>query len=173
MPADTTHWTLGDLLDAQVERVRTRPPQTLDDLRFAQSFAMSRLAEGEALRLAALLGCGVRTRLPVQMDSQAKHVALARGDIHAVLRFPPAAGHSDWLWDALPAMHLVEEAGGVVTHMDGRPVTCRHGATLGNASGLLFASDAKTHQLLAAALAAMKGRAGDAVMWGSDCRDGQ
>jgi 3'-phosphoadenosine 5'-phosphosulfate (PAPS) 3'-phosphatase len=70
-----------------------------------------------AARLRATSGVEV-----VELDSQAKYLAVAAGDIDAYLRAARDDGRSDLLWDHLPGGLVAREAGCAVRHFDGSPV---------------------------------------------------
>jgi 3'(2'), 5'-bisphosphate nucleotidase len=56
------------------------------------------------------------------MDSQAKHVTVAAGLNDLLMRFPPDSSFHDSIWDHAAGALLVEEAGGRVTDLCGRPL---------------------------------------------------
>jgi 3'-phosphoadenosine 5'-phosphosulfate (PAPS) 3'-phosphatase len=58
----------------------------------------------------------------VELDSQAKYLAVAAGDIDAYLRAARDDGRSDLLWDHLPGGLVAREAGCAVRHFDGSEV---------------------------------------------------
>ncbi|HVR29311.1 MAG TPA: inositol monophosphatase family protein [Thermoanaerobaculia bacterium] len=58
----------------------------------------------------------------IELDSQAKYLAVATGDIDAYLRAARDDGGSDVLWDHLPGGLIALEAGCSVRHFDGGPV---------------------------------------------------
>jgi 3'-phosphoadenosine 5'-phosphosulfate (PAPS) 3'-phosphatase len=58
----------------------------------------------------------------LELDSQAKYLAVAAGDIDAYLRAARDDGKSDLLWDHLPGALIAGEAGCTVRHFDGSPV---------------------------------------------------
>ena len=96
----------------------------------------------------ARLNCGVP---PVPMDGQAKHVALAAGAGDLLMRFPPRDFH-DAIWDYAPGSLLIEEAGGRVTDLRGRPLDFTAGRRLLRNEGCL-ASNGLLHD---AALTAIR-----------------
>jgi 3'-phosphoadenosine 5'-phosphosulfate (PAPS) 3'-phosphatase len=59
----------------------------------------------------------------LELDSQAKYLAVAAGDIDAYLRAARDDGRSDLLWDHLPGALIAVEAGCEVQHFDGGPIT--------------------------------------------------
>jgi 3'-phosphoadenosine 5'-phosphosulfate (PAPS) 3'-phosphatase len=58
----------------------------------------------------------------LELDSQAKYLAVAAGDIDAYLRAARDDGNSDLLWDHLPGALIAGEAGCVVRHFDGAAI---------------------------------------------------
>ncbi|CAD6568076.1 MAG: hypothetical protein CYPHOPRED_002314 [Cyphobasidiales sp. Tagirdzhanova-0007] len=85
-------------------------------------------------RIAQLMGI---TKAPVQMDSQAKYCSIARGDGHVYLRLPVQAGISRQ--DHASGALLIEEAGGIVSDMNGRPLDFSRGRTLSGNKGVVAA----------------------------------
>ena len=59
----------------------------------------------------------------LELDSQAKYLAVAAGDIDAYLRAARDDGKSDLLWDHLPGALIAAEAGCRVGHFDGSPIS--------------------------------------------------
>ncbi len=73
------------------------------------------------------------TRPPLRLDSQVKYGAVARGDAALYLRLPSprTPNYREKIWDHAAGSLIVEEAGGRVTDMHGKPLD--------------FASDYKMH----------------------------
>ena len=95
---------------------------------------------------------GVQTE-PVRMDSQAKYALLAAGqaDIYLRLLSPDRPGYREKIWDQAAGSLLVEEAGGVVTDLDGKPLDFTAGRMLVNNRGIC-ASNNLLHPLIIQAL---------------------
>lgn len=96
---------------------------------------------------------GVRAE-PVRIDSQAKYAALARGDAELYLRVPRDATRAENVWDHAAGALIVEEAGGRVTDLDGRPLDFGRGTTLAANRGIL-ASNGPVHDAVLTALASL------------------
>lgn len=64
------------------------------------------------------------SRPSLRMDSQAKYGAVARGDAALYLRLPSpkSPDYREKIWDHAAGALIVEEAGGIVTDMHGRPL---------------------------------------------------
>ena len=115
---------------------------------------------GDPARFARALRCLGSHRPPWLMDSQAKHVTIAAGASDLLMRFPPHGGFHDAVWDQAAGSLLIEEAGGQVTDLAGRPLDFRSGRRLLRNTGML-ASNGVLH---AAALEAV-GAAGSLRAW--------
>lgn len=91
---------------------------------------------------------------PVRMDSQAKYAVLAHGSGDLLFRLISAKqpDYREMIWDQAAGSIVVEEAGGVITDLDGKPLDFTAGKTLANNRGVL-ASNGRLHD---AALAAIR-----------------
>jgi 3'(2'), 5'-bisphosphate nucleotidase len=90
---------------------------------------------------------------PVRMDSQVKYALLAGGKGEIYLRFL-SSGKLDYkekIWDQAAGSLIVEEAGGSVTDLDGRPLDFSQGRTLKQNRGIC-ASNGFLHQQTLTAL---------------------
>ncbi|MCA9654599.1 MAG: 3'(2'),5'-bisphosphate nucleotidase [Myxococcales bacterium] len=81
---------------------------------------------------------------PVRLDSQAKYAVVARGDAEAYLRLPTRKDYEEKIWDHAAGCLVVEEAGGRVTDVQGRPLDFSRGRTLAGNRGVV-ASNAAVH----------------------------
>lgn len=91
---------------------------------------------------------------PVRMDSQAKYALLAAGAGELLLRLlsPAKPDYKEKIWDQAAGSIILEEAGGKVTDLDGKPLDFSRGRKLLGNRGLL-ASNGYLHS---AALEALK-----------------
>jgi 3'(2'), 5'-bisphosphate nucleotidase len=71
------------------------------------------------------------------MDSQAKHAVLASGAADILLRFPTHHDFHDAVWDQATGTILIEEAGGRVTDLVGRPLDFSKGRRLSTNEGIV------------------------------------
>jgi 3'(2'), 5'-bisphosphate nucleotidase len=101
-------------------------------------------------QLAAKLGV---TAPPVPMDSQAKYAVLAAGEGDVLLRLlsPSRPDYREKIWDQAAGSIVIEEAGGCITDLDGRPLDFSHGRTLAKNRGIL-ATNGHLHEAVLAAL---------------------
>ncbi|HEU4427737.1 MAG TPA: 3'(2'),5'-bisphosphate nucleotidase [Myxococcota bacterium] len=102
--------------------------------RFCESVEAEHSDQSESAKIAARLGI---TAPPLRMDSQCKYAAVARGDASIYLRLPTRADYREKIWDHAAGMLVVEEAGGRVSDVDGKPLDFRHGRTLAANRGVV------------------------------------
>jgi 3'(2'), 5'-bisphosphate nucleotidase len=76
---------------------------------------------------------------PVPMDSQAKYAVLAAGGGEALLRLlsPSRPDYREKVWDQAAGSIVIEEAGGRVSDLDGKPLDFSQGRTLAANRGVL------------------------------------
>ncbi len=93
------------------------------------------------LRISQQLGI---TRASVRLDSQAKYAIIARGDAPIYLRIP-RGDYREKIWDHAAGSIIVEEAGGKVTDIYGKPLDFTVGNKLILNSGIV-ATNGLLHQ---------------------------
>ena len=93
---------------------------------------------------------------PIPMDSQAKYAVLAAGGGEMLVRLLSAKrlDYREKIWDQAAGSIVVEEAGGRVTDLDGRPLDFSHGKSLAANRGVL-ATNGLVHDAALAALQAI------------------
>ena len=86
---------------------------------------------------------------PIRMDGQGKYGVLARGEASVYIRLPNPAtpDYREYIWDHAAGMIVVEEAGGVVTDIDGRTLNFSQGRRMTTNRGIL-ATNGKLHPQL-------------------------
>jgi 3'(2'), 5'-bisphosphate nucleotidase len=104
-------------------------------------------------QLAATLGIAAK---PVAMDSQAKYAVLAAGGGEILLRLlsPGRPDYREKIWDQAAGSLVVEEAGGRVTDLGGKPLDFSHGRTLAGNRGVA-ATNGRLHEAVLGALRAI------------------
>jgi 3'(2'), 5'-bisphosphate nucleotidase len=92
--------------------------------------------------------------LHVLMDSQAKDAVLAagKGDLLLRLLSPSQPNYREKIWDQAAGSLVLEEAGGLITDLDGKPLNFTTGRSLRDNRGIL----ASNRLLHAAALSALR-----------------
>lgn len=120
-------------------------------LRLIQSVESAHSDRGKMSELAAMLGFA---QTPVEMDSQAKYGAVARGEADLYLRvpLPEAANRRENIWDHAAGAIVVCEAGGQISDLDGKPLDFSVGLKLSNNRGIV-ASNGVIHAAVLAAIA--------------------
>lgn len=93
------------------------------------------------------------TAPPVGMDSQAKYAVLAAGGGEMLVRLLSAdrPDYREKVWDQAAGSLVIEEAGGRVTDLDGKPLDFSRGRTLAANRGVL-ATNGRLHDAALAAL---------------------
>jgi 3'(2'), 5'-bisphosphate nucleotidase len=112
----------------------------------------------QALQEAIARAVGI-THPPLRMDSQAKYGAVARGDAVLYLRLPSSKhpGYREKIWDHAAGTLIVEEAGGRVTDMHGRPLDLASHERMRDTRGVVVSNGA-IHSAVLEALAGVEPR---------------
>ena len=105
---------------------------------------------GQLGQLASAMGVEAE---PIPMDSQAKYAVLAAGGGEMLVRLLSAnrLDYRERIWDQAAGSIVVEEAGGRVTDLDGKPLDFSHGKCLTANRGVL-ATHGPVHDTALAAL---------------------
>jgi 3'(2'), 5'-bisphosphate nucleotidase len=132
---------LHDHLTTAARRIHVSPTTNLAEARFCESVEAAHSSHGDAARIAAHLGI---TRPSLRMDSQCKYGVLARGEVEIYLRLPLPSkkGKGEgWyvenIWDHAAGSIIVQEAGGQVTDMHGKPLDWTRGRKLAGNQGVI------------------------------------
>jgi 3'-phosphoadenosine 5'-phosphosulfate (PAPS) 3'-phosphatase len=75
---------------------------------------------------------------------------VARGEASIYLRLPRDTSYREKVWDHAAGSLVVEEAGGRVSDLDGRPLDFSEGRLLGNHRGIVCTNGAIHDQVLEA-----------------------
>lgn len=131
-----------------IESIAVDPESDVTRARFCESVEAAHSAHDWSAQVASQLG--VRAQ-PYRIDSQCKYAAVARGDAAIYLRLPTRAGYVEKIWDHAAGCILVEEAGGRVTDIEGKPLDFACGRELTGNRGVV----ATNHRLHDSVLAAI------------------
>ncbi len=115
--------------------------------RFCESVESGHSSHNESAAVAQKLGL---TATPVRMDSQAKYATVARGFADAYLRLPTKTGYFEKIWDHAGGVAVVEEAGGRVTDINGKPLDFSRGRELNQNRGVIVTNGHLHDQIVAA-----------------------
>ncbi|MCA9237135.1 MAG: 3'(2'),5'-bisphosphate nucleotidase [Planctomycetales bacterium] len=123
------------------------------DARMLRSVEKAHTDTGGIGALVSKLGV---TADPVPLDSQAKYAVLAAGGGDVLLRLlsPSRPDYREKIWDQAAGSIVVEEAGGRVSDLDGKPLDFSHGRTLAANRGVL-ATNGPLHDAFLAGLKAI------------------
>lgn len=114
--------------------VRTSSTRNPSLARLCESVESGHSAHGASAEIARRLGI---ENAPVRLDSQAKYAVVARGEADIYLRLPTKKDYREKIWDHAGGVLVVEEAGGRVTDVDGRPLDFACGAELQKNRGVI------------------------------------
>ncbi len=150
-----THAWYGLARDASIVPVpvRVAAPATITEARFCESVESGHSNQDHSAQIAARLGI---TSEPFRIDSQCKYAAVARGDASIYLRLPTRADYVEKIWDQAAGKFVVEQAGGVVTDVNGAPLDFSHGPELDANRGVI-ATDGRFHDEVLDAVRAVLG----------------
>lgn len=87
---------------------------------------------------------------PIRMDSQVKYGVLARGEASVYIRLPNPAtpDYRECIWDHAAGLIVVEEAGGLVTDVDGQELDFSQGRRMIGNRGILATNGELHSQVL-------------------------
>ncbi len=119
--------------------------------RFCESLESRHSSHGHSAIVAEKLGI---TLPPCRLDSQAKYAAVARGEADIYLRLPTHAEYRERIWDHASGALIVEEAGGRVTDVTGKPLEFTHGSALAENRGVVVTNGHLHDQVIKAVQAA-------------------
>jgi 3'(2'), 5'-bisphosphate nucleotidase len=124
--------TFMRLLDNdQEERIQVDSISRPEHAIFCESVESGHSSHEEHAKIAELLDV---TAPPYRIDSQCKYAAVARGDASIYLRL---MSYRSWIWDQAAGVIIVQEAGGIVTDIDDKPLDFSQGRRLTQNSGVI------------------------------------
>ena len=113
--------------------------------RFVESVESAHSAHSVHERISAALGISEK---PLRIDSQCKYAAVGRGDVSIYLRFPKDDVYREKIWDHAAGVIVVEEAGGKVTDIFGKPLDFTRGRKLTENRGVVATNGAFHDQII-------------------------
>ncbi|KAI9097182.1 3',5'-bisphosphate nucleotidase [Phlyctochytrium arcticum] len=128
-------------------RVHVRGTTSAKDSIFCESVEAGHSSQGEAADIAARLGI---SKPSIRMDSQCKYGVIAGGDAEIYLRLPVSDTYEEKIWDHAGGSLLVQEAGGAVCDIHGRPLDFSVGRTLAKNKGVIATNGILHEQVLQA-----------------------
>jgi len=125
---------------------------SLDDsanARFVESVESAHSAHSVHAQISEVLNI---TREPLRIDSQCKYGTVARGDVAIYLRYPKDDVYREKIWDHAAGSIVVQEAGGTVTDIFGKPLDFSRGRKLVDNRGVV-ATNGTVHDKIIATIA--------------------
>ena len=122
--------------DDQWKQLNVSARSDSSQARLLRSFESGHTDVSRIDQLADWLGVQVE---PVRMDSQAKYAVLAAGGGEVILRLlsPDRLDYREKIWDQAAGSIVLEEAGGRLTDLSGKPLDFTQGRMLKNNRGVL------------------------------------
>lgn len=110
--------------------------------RFVESVEKAHASHTAHAQISSALGI---TTPSYRIDSQSKYAAVARGDVSIYLRLPKDKSYQEKIWDHAAGSIIVNEAGGRVTDIYGKPLDFSRGRKLQSNKGVV-ATNGKLHE---------------------------
>lgn len=132
------------------KRIQVSPRAKPSEARLMRSFESGHTDVSKIDEIASALGTEAE---PVRMDSQAKYSVLAAGAGEIILRLlsPKMPNYQEKIWDQAAGSIVLEEAGGRISDLDGKPLDFTQGRKLINNRGVL-ATNGLLHEMALKAL---------------------
>jgi len=138
----------GDDQANQLSPIKVMETTDATAARFCESVESGHSAQDVSAQIASELGI---TREPYRIDSQCKYAAVARAEAEIYLRLPTRADYVERIWDHAAGKIIVEEAGGKVTDIHGKPLDFSLGRGLEDNQGVV-ATNGRLHDEVIAAI---------------------
>lgn len=131
-------------------RLQVSPQRDASQARLLRSFESGHTNVDQVDRLVIALGIQAQ---PVRMDSQAKYAVLAAGGGEMLVRLlsPDKPDYHEKIWDQAAGSLVLEEAGGTLSDISGKPLDFTTGRSLIHNRGIL-ATNGALHALALRAL---------------------
>jgi 3'(2'), 5'-bisphosphate nucleotidase len=141
-------WVLGE--QGEKRRLKVSSVKDPSQIRLLRSFESAHTDPKQLTNLIELMDIQAQ---PVRMDSQAKYALMADGKGDLLFRLVPhtSPGYREYIWDQAAGSLIVEEAGGMVTDLEGKMLDFSQSPRLLNNLGVL-ASNGVLHQAALQAL---------------------
>lgn len=123
-----------DRPEAAVSELNVSATRESAEARFCESVESGHSSHSWSGQIADRLGI---SKDPFRIDSQCKYLAVAMGEADIYLRLPTRKGYQEKIWDHAGGILVVEEAGGTVTDIHGKPPEFNHGASLAANEGMV------------------------------------
>ena len=135
---------MRDFEDPLERRIHVTKLADPSQARFCESLESAHSSHEVTRQVAHILGTEKQL---VRMDSQAKYGIVSRGDASIYFRLPVQHSYREKIWDHAAGSIIVEEAGGTVTDIKGKPLDFSAGKKLIHNKGII-ATNGKLHDFL-------------------------
>ncbi len=139
--------------DRAGEPIHVAAPATTAEARYAESVEAAHSNQSEAARIGAALGI---TAEPVRLDSQTKYAMVARGDASIYLRVP-RGDYRENVWDHAAGYVIVNEAGGRVSDVEGKPLDMTTGQRMTGNRGVVVTAAGIHDEVVSAVRSVLEG----------------
>jgi 3'(2'), 5'-bisphosphate nucleotidase len=132
-------FSIEDDNDSTEDATRVQTGAALDwpDARLCESVESGHSSHSRSAQIAQSLGI---TKEPVRLDSQAKYAVVARGEADVYLRLPTRQAYQEKIWDHAGGALVVQEAGGTVSDINGKPLDFTRGHELTQNRGVVVSN---------------------------------
>lgn len=137
--------TVNDTTPGQPMQAAT--PSDASQARMCESVESGHSDQDASALIAKDLGLSAA---PLRMDSQAKYATVACGDADIYLRLPRNREYREMIWDHAAGVIAVQQAGGTVTDIQGKPLDFSLGRRLEANLGVVATSGSIHEQVLKA-----------------------
>jgi len=127
----------NDFSLADATKIQTGAAVDWPDARLCESVESGHSSHSRSAQIAESLGI---TKEPVRLDSQAKYAVVARGQADIYLRLPTRKAYQEKIWDHAGGALVVEEAGGTVSDINGKPLDFTQGHELTQNRGVVVSN---------------------------------
>ena len=127
----------SDVTIAEAAQVTTGAAVDWSEARLCESVESGHSSHSRSAQIAESLGI---TKEPVRLDSQAKYAVVARGQADIYLRLPTRKAYQEKIWDHAGGALVVQEAGGTVSDINGKPLDFTQGHELTQNRGVVVSN---------------------------------
>ena len=126
-----------DVAVEDATKVQTGAATGWSEARLCESVESGHSSHSRSAQIAESLGI---TKDPVRLDSQAKYAVVARGEADIYLRLPTRKAYQEKIWDHAGGALVVQEAGGTVSDVNGKPLDFTQGYELTQNRGVVVSN---------------------------------
>ena len=132
---------------SEIKKINVTDHTDKSKMKFVQSYESGHGNLGLQIEIARKLQIG---EPPVQLDSQVKYGIVASGNAEIYLRIPnpKSPDYKEKIWDHAAGSLIVEEAGGIVSDINGKPLDFSLGSSLTGNTGILATTTGLQREIL-------------------------